>query len=114
MVKNWPRTTEVHYDSLTKFTGGFAEEWKMLGNVSTFQTTIKAELKTVRRGIDEIAQIIIGGLETVLEMKSPYPDEYQEIVYKIIRHSPGSGFEQLLSDEDLTTFVRKFRKRGTL
>ena len=114
MVKNWPRTTEVHYDSLIKFTGGFAEEWKMLGNVSTFETTIEAELKTVRRGIDEIAQIIIGGLETVLEMKSPYPDEYQEIVYKIIRHSPGSGFEQLLSDEDLTTLVRKFRKSGTL
>ena len=114
MVKNWPRTTEAHYDSLIKFTGGFAEEWKMLGNVSTFQSTIKAELKTVMRGIDELAQIIIGGLETVLKMESPYPDEYQEIVYKIIRHSPGSGFEQLLSDEELTTLVRKFRKSGTL
>ena len=114
MVKNWPRTTEVHFDSLIKFAGGFAEEWKMLGNVSTFQTTIKAELKTVMRGIDEIAQQIIGGLETVLEMKSPYPDEYQEIVYEIIRHSPGSGFEQLISDEDLTTLVQKFRKSGTL
>jgi len=114
MVKNWPRTTEVHYDSLIKFTSGFAEEWKMLGNVSTFQTTIKAELKTVMKGIDEIAQIIIDGLETVLEMKSPYPDEYQEIVYKAIRHSPGSGFEQLLSEEELITLVRKFRKGGTL
>jgi len=114
MVKNWPRTTEVHYDSLIKFTGGLAEEWKMLGNVSTVQSTIKAELKTVMRGIDELAQIIIGGLETVLEIESPYPDEYQEIVYKIIRYSPGSGFEQLLSDEDLTTAVQKFRKSGTL
>jgi nucleoside 2-deoxyribosyltransferase len=114
MVKNWPRTTEVHYDSLIKFTGGFAEEWKMLGNVSTFQTIIKAELNTVMQGIDELAQVIIGGLETVLEMKSPYPDEYQELVYKIIRHSPGSGFEQLISEEDLTTLVRKFRESGTL
>jgi nucleoside 2-deoxyribosyltransferase len=114
MVKNWPRTTEVHYDSLIKFTGGFAEEWKRLGNVSTFQTIIKAELNTVMKGIDELAQVIMGGLETVLEMKSPYPDEYQELVYKIIRHSPGSGFEQLLSEEDLTTFVRKFRESGTL
>jgi len=114
MVKNWPRTAEVQYDSLIKFTGGCAEEWKKLGNVSTFETTIKAELKTVMRGIDEIAQIIIGGLDNVLAMKSPYSDEYQEIVYKIIRHSPGSGFEQLLSDEDLTILVRKFRKSGTL
>jgi nucleoside 2-deoxyribosyltransferase len=114
MVKNWPRTAEVHFDSLIKFTGGYAEESKMLGAVPTFQSAIKAELKTVMRGIDEIAQRIIGGLETVLEMKSPYPDEYQEIVYKIIRHSPGSGFEQLISDEDLTRLVQKFRKSGTL
>lgn len=114
MVKNWPRTTEVHYDSLINFTGGFAEEWKKSGNVSKFETTIKAELKTVMKGIDEIAQRIIGGLETVLEMESPYPAEYQEIVYKIIRHSPGSGFEQFISEEDLTMLVRKFRKSGTL
>lgn len=114
MVKNWPRTTEVHYDSLIKFTGGFAEEWKMLGKVSTFQTTIKAELETVMKGIDEIAQIIIDGLETVLKMKSPYPIEYQEFVYKAIRHSPGCGFEQLLSEEDLTILVRRFRESGTL
>jgi nucleoside 2-deoxyribosyltransferase len=114
MVKNWPRTIEVHYDSLIKFIGGFAEESKMSGSVPTFENTIKAELKMVMRGMDEIAQTIIGGLETVLEMKSPYPDEYQEIVYKIMRHSPGSGFEQLLSDEDLTTLVRRCRKSGTL
>ena len=82
MVKNWPRTTEVHFDSLIKFTGGFAEEWKMLGNVSTFQTTIKAELKTVMRGIDELAQQIIGGLETVLEMKSPIQMNIKKLFIK--------------------------------
>jgi len=114
MVKNWPRTTEVHYDSLIKFTGGFAENWKTSGNVSTFQTIIKAELETVMKGIDEIAQIIVGGLETVLAMKSPYPDKYQEFVYKAIRYSPGSGFEQLISEEDLNTLVRKFKENGTL
>ena len=82
MVKNWPRTTEVHFDSLIKFTGGFAEERKMLGNVSTFQTTIKAELKTVMRGIDELAQQIIGGLETVLEMKSPIQMNIKKLFIK--------------------------------
>ena len=114
MVKNWPRTTEVHYDSLIKFTGGFAEKWKTLGNVSTFQTAIKAELETVMKGIDEIAQKLVAGLETVLAMKSSYPDEYQEFVYKIIRYSPGSGFEQLISEEELNTLVQKFRESGTL
>ena len=114
MVKNWPRTAEVHYDSLIKFTGRFAEERKNFGDVPTIQTTINAELKTIMMGIDQLAQRIIGGLETVLEMKSPYPVEYQEIVYKIIRHSPGSGFEQLISEEDLTTLVQNFKKSGTL
>ena len=114
MVKNWPRTTEVHYDSLINFTGGLADERKISGNVSKFETAIKAELKTVMKGIDEIAKRIIAGLETALEMKSPYPDEYQETVYQIIRHSPGNGFEELISEEDLTGLVQKLRKRGTL
>jgi len=114
MVKNWPRTVEVHYDSLINFTGGFAEKWKTLGYISTFQTTIKAELETVMKGIDEIAQIIVGGLETVLGMKSPYPNEYLEFVYKAIRHCPGCGFEQLLSEEDLTILIQRFRESGTL
>jgi len=114
MVKNWPRTTEIHFDSLYKFTVGFADEWEKLGNTDTFHTTIKAELQTVMKGIDEIAQKIIHGLETVLEMKSPYPDEYKEIVYKVARYSPGGGFEQLLSEEELEALVEKFRKTGTL
>jgi len=53
-------------------------------------------------------------LETVLKMKSPYPNEYQELVYKAIRHSPGCGFEQLLLEEDLTILIQRFRESGTL
>jgi hypothetical protein len=114
MVKNWPRTVEIYFDSLFNFIGGFAEEWKLLGNNDTFQTTIKAELKTVKQGIDEIAQNLIQGFETVLEMKSPYPNEYQEIVYKATRYTPGGGFDQMLSEEELEGLVKKFRKTGTL
>lgn len=114
MVKNWPRTVEVHFDSLYKFIVGYDEEREKLGNIETFQTTIKAELQTVIKGVDEIAKKIIKGLETALELKSPYPDEYQEIVYEVIRFSPGSGFEQLLSEEELAELVEKFRKTGTL
>jgi len=43
-------------------------------------------------------------------MKSPYSDEYQEFVYKIIRYSPGRGFEQLISEKDLTTLVQNSGK----
>ena len=114
MVKNWPRTIEIHFDSLYKFTTGFADEREKLGNIDTFHTTIEAELQTVMMGIDELAQKIIHGLETVLEMKSPYPDEYQEIVYKVARYSPAGGFEQLLSEKELEALVEKFRRNGTL
>ncbi|MGB2963955.1 MAG: nucleoside 2-deoxyribosyltransferase [Anaerolineales bacterium] len=114
MVKNWPRTIEIHFDSLINFVGVFAEEWSMLGNSDTFQTTIEAEYKTVMRGIDGIAQKLLEGLEIVLEMESPYPDEFQEFVYEAIRYSPGSGFEELLSDEDLAELIQIFREKGTL
>jgi nucleoside 2-deoxyribosyltransferase len=114
MVRNWPRTVEIHFDSLINFVGGFAEEWNTLGNVDTFQMKIKAESNTVMKGFDEIAQRLIQGLEAVLEMKSPYPEEYQEIVYKAMRYSPGGGYEQLLPEEELEDLVEQFRKTGTL
>jgi len=114
MVKNWPRTVEVHFDSLSEFSRVLSEESKKMGNVDTFQSAIKAELKTVTQGIDETAQKIIQGLEAVLEIKSPYPREYQEFVYKIARFSPGSGFDQLISEQELDSLVEGFRKSGTL
>ncbi len=114
MVRNWPRTVEIHFDSLINFVGRFAEECNTLGNVDTFQMKIKAESNTVMKGFDDIAQKLIQGLEAVLGMKSPYPDEYQEMVYKAMRYSPGSGFEQLLSEEELEELVGKFRKTGIL
>ncbi len=114
MVKNWPRTVEVHFDSLIKFTGNFAEEWNNSEIDSASDTTIKAEMKTVIKGIDEIAALIIDGLERVLLLESPYPKEYQEIIYKIIRHSPGSGFEQLISEQELSDLIQVFIEKGTL
>ena len=38
------------------------------------------------------------GLEDVIKMELPYPPEYQEMVYKAMRFSPGSGFDQLLTE----------------
>lgn len=114
MVRNWPRTVEIHFNSLMKFIGRFAEEWNMKGNIDIFHTKIEAEYKIAVEGIDEIAHQLIQGFERVLEMKSPYPAEYQDLVYKAIRCTPGSGFEQLLSEEELEELVEKFRKTGTL
>lgn len=113
MVRSWPRTVEVHIDSLLNYVGLLAEERKALGDRVTFQATIKAELNTVQKGVDEIAKKIIDGLEAVIKMKSPYPPEYQEIVYKASRYSPGSGFDQLLTENELGEIIERLRKNGT-
>ena len=113
MVRSWPRTVEVHIDSLLNYVGLLAEERKALGDRVTFQATIKAELNTVQKGVDEIAKKIIDGLEAVIKMKSPYPPEYQEIVYKASRYSPGSGFDQLLTENELNEIIHRLRTNGT-
>lgn len=113
IVRGWPRTVEVHIDSLLNYVGLLAEERKALGDRVTFQATIKAELNTVQKGVDEIAKKIIDGLEAVIKMKSPYPPEYQEIVYKASRYSPGSGFDQLLTENELGEIIQRLRKNGT-
>jgi nucleoside 2-deoxyribosyltransferase len=113
MVRSWPRTVEVHIDSLLNYVGLLAEERKALGDRVTFRATIKAELNTVQKGVDEIAKKIIDGLEAVIKMKSPYPPEYQEIVYKASRYSPGSGFDQLLTENELGEIIQRLRKNGT-
>ena len=114
MVKNWPRTVEIHYDSVINYVGGFAKEWETIGNEDTYQSTIEAEYQTVMRGIDEIAQKIIEGLNAVQAKKSPYPEEYQELVYKIAMNSPGSGFDQLILEKELEELIQRFKKVGTL
>ena len=52
--------------------------------------------------------------EAVLEMESPYPPEYQERVYQAVRHSTGSGFDEILPESELEKIIRKLRENGTL
>jgi len=114
MVKSWPRTVEVHVESLLNYVGVLAKERKALGESVTVEATLKAELNTVQKGIDEIAKKAIDGLEAVIKMKSPYPPEYQEMVYRASRYTPGSGFDQLLTQNELDEIIQRLRKNGTL
>ena len=114
MVKNWPRTVEVHIDAYLTYADLLAKELEAVGECTAFQTTIQAELNAVYKGIDEIAQRVIDGLEAVVRMKSPYPPEYQEIVYEASRYSPGSGFDQLLTEDELCEITQRLRENATL
>jgi nucleoside 2-deoxyribosyltransferase len=114
MARSWPRTVEVYVESLQVYVGLLAEERKALGEGVPFEATMKAELNTVQKGLDEIGRKLIDGMEAVIKMKSPYPPEYQEMVYRASRYSPGSGFDQLLTKDELEEVVQRLRKNGTL
>lgn len=114
MAKNWPRTVDIHLNSFVVWASLFAEECQALDDNEPFQATMKAELGTVQKSVDEIAKQIIAGMEAVLKMESPYPPEYQEVVYKAARFSPGSGFDQLLTASELDEIIQRLRKNGTL
>jgi nucleoside 2-deoxyribosyltransferase len=113
MVKSWPRTIEVHVDSLMGYIGRFAEERAALGGDDAFQRTLEAEFNTVQKGVDEIANELVAGLEAAIQMASPYPPEYQEVVYRASRYGPGGGFDQLLTESELEETIERLRKNGT-
>jgi nucleoside 2-deoxyribosyltransferase len=114
MVKNWPRTVEVELNSYEIWADLFTEERQRIEDSNMLQSMMKAELGTVQKSMDEIARRVIAGLEAVLELKSPYPSEYQEVVYQAVRYSPGSGFDKLLTTGELEESIQRLRKNGTL
>ena len=114
MVKNWPRTVEVHVDAFVSYTGLLAQAREGLGESGSFRSKMQAELGTVQKSIDAVAKALIDGLEAALKMESPYPPEVQEMVYRAFRYGPGGGFEQLLTEDALGEILQRLRKNRTL
>jgi nucleoside 2-deoxyribosyltransferase len=114
MVKNWPRTVDIHLNSYRIWAELFAEERQGSGDSEPLQGMLKAELGTLRKSVDEVAKQVITALEAVIKMKSLYPPEYQEVVYQASRFSPGSGFDELLTTSELDEIMERLRKNGTL
>jgi len=114
MVKSWPRTVEVHIDSLMDYVRTLAKVREALIESDTPQATLDAELDMVRIAIDDLALKVIAALESVLNMKSPYPAKYQGVVYEAMRYCPGSSFDQLLSQPKLEAIIKKLRNHNTL
>lgn len=114
MVKNWPRTVEVQLNSFGIWADIFTKERLEVDDNETLQGMMKAELVTLQKSIDEVAIQVIAGLEAVIEMESPYPPEYQEVVYQVARQSPGSGFDELLTTNEMDKIIQRLKKNGTL
>lgn len=114
MVKNWPRTVDIHLNSYRIWAELFAEERQGSGDSEPLQGLMKAELGTLQKSVDEVAKQVITALEAVIKLKSPYPPEYQEVVYQASRFNPGSGFDELLTTSELAEIIQRLRKNGTL
>jgi nucleoside 2-deoxyribosyltransferase len=114
MVKNWPRTVDIHLNSYRMWAELFAEERQGPGDSESLQGLMKAELVTLQKSADEVARQVITALEAVIKMKSPYPPEYQDVVYQVSRFSPGCGFDELLTSSELAEIMQRLRKNGTL
>jgi nucleoside 2-deoxyribosyltransferase len=114
MLKNWPRTVEVHLDSFTLWAGLLAEERQAAGSGDTFEGALETELGVLDKSVDEMARRVIAGLEAVMALKSPYPPEYQEKVYEAFRFCPGSGFDEWLTAGELGEIIQRLKRNGTL
>jgi nucleoside 2-deoxyribosyltransferase len=114
MVKNWPRTVEIHLNSYGIWAELFSAERKAHNDSESMRGLMNAELDTLQKSVDEVARQVIVALEAVIEMKSPYPPEVQEAVYRTSRFSPGSGFDQLLTISELDETIQRLRRNGTL
>lgn len=114
MVKNWPRTVDVHLNSYRIWAEFFAEEHRGSGDSEPLRGLMEAELGTLQKSVAEIAQQMITAFEAVIKLKSPFPPEFQEVVYQVSMYSPGSGFSELLTKSKLDEIVQRLRRNGTL
>lgn len=114
MVKNWPRTVEIQVHSFQIWGELLSKERHEFDNDDTLKDLMKCELSTLQASVDEIAEQVISGLEAVITMPSPYPTEYQDMVYHAARYSLGSGFDHLLSKKTLDGIIQRLRNNGTL
>jgi nucleoside 2-deoxyribosyltransferase len=114
MVKNWPRIIEIHLNSFGIWAELFSAERPVHSDSESLQGLMNVELGTLQKSVDEVAKQVIAALEAVIKMKSPYLPEYQEIVYRAVRFSPGSGFDQFLKVSELDEIIQRLRRNGTL
>ena len=104
----------VGIDLYNRSTRLLGEQRRAQGDCDTFQDMLNAELGTVQKSVDAIAEQVIAGMEAVIQMESPIPTEYQELVYQAARFSPGSGFNELLSEDELQEILLRLMGNRTL
>jgi nucleoside 2-deoxyribosyltransferase len=112
MLKNYPRTVVLHLDSLVDY----LDRWEGVrpeGELS-FSEVIDLEKQAIEKGINDLAEQIIKGFDEVRQMPSPYTPEMAKEVYRAARLLPGSGYDQLVTEEALAELIQRLEQNGTL
>lgn len=114
MALNWPRTIEVLLDSFKIWAEIYTKELNDAVESEIPENAMKVELDTIQKSCDAIAREVIAALETVIKMESPYPPKFRENAYQAMRFSPGHGFDELLTVEQLEIILERLKTNGTL
>ena len=114
MAMNWPRTVSVHLDSFRLWAEILSAERQAIGDWDNFQENLSAEHSTIQKSVDQIALKVIAAMDQAIEIESPFPPDFQELIYRASRYSPGSGFEDMLPEDELEAIIENLRKKGTL
>jgi nucleoside 2-deoxyribosyltransferase len=104
----------IHLNSFGIWAELFSAERLAHSDSESLQGSMNAEIGTLQKSVDEVAKQVIAALEAVIEMKSPYPPEYQEVAYQASRYAPGSGFSELMTKSKLEEIVQRLKRNGTL
>lgn len=114
MVRNWPRTVEIHADALINYVKYLREKLPEGRQEPDPAEKLKLELRAVERGIAAVAAEIIRGLDEAAALPSPYPEEFRQQAYRLLRFSPGSSFGRLLAPDELDSILARLTDNGTL
>ena len=114
MVKNWPRTIELQVDSFNDYIQMITEARETNQDSASSQLFLEAELSAAQKGFDSLATRLIGAMNAVLQLDSPYPGDLRELVYKAVRYTPGADFDQLLTEHRLSETLQKLKEHNTV
>ncbi len=101
MLSGYPRTEIVTLDAMAIY-----QKWAK----SSGLTRTEASLESKR----ELALLITDALDKARSIPPLLGRDQQAAVYGWVRHFPGCGFEQRLSDKELSEILEHKRSRGLL
>lgn len=114
MVKNYPRTEVIHIDSLFDYLDRWGREKYQVRTRESFESLLELEKRSIDEGIESLTEQIMTAFDKVLQIPSPYPPDFRKMIYRAARLMPGSGFDELVTEQGLEQLIENLEAHGTL